>query len=141
MPAHRAFSHCRFYPFSQAVKAAPHVGRGRLCRQPDPLRTIQRPQTRQTNYASVSRAANNACKWLVSNPGSTIRLRPFAQSFLPCVELPFAQPMLPAKYRHVLPALPLIAYQPSPPCPFFCSVRSNLSRLLLPAPQSKMRFT
>jgi hypothetical protein len=72
----RAAIKAHAYPLSQAVKAAPHVSR--LCRQPDPhpLRTIQRPQTRQTNHASVSSAASNACKCLVSNPGSTTRLRP-----------------------------------------------------------------
>src|SRR5271156_2446256 len=66
----------RTHSLGQPIKPAAHIRR--FHRQPDArrLQAIQRAQTRQTHHGRLSSTANNARRWLASNPDSTTRLRP-----------------------------------------------------------------
>src|SRR6266481_9022591 len=70
-------SNDRSHTFRQAVESAAHVRR--FAGHPDPrsLRTIHRLQTWQPDHSAASTTTNNARTCSASNPGITIRLRPF----------------------------------------------------------------
>ncbi len=77
MAALRVLSNDRSHTFRQAVESAAHVRR--FAGHPDPrsLRTIHRLQTWQPDHSAASTTTNNARTCSASNPGITIRLRPF----------------------------------------------------------------
>src|SRR5260370_42432782 len=77
MAALRVLSNDRSHTFRQAIESAAHVCR--FAGHPDPrsLRTIHRLQTWQPDHSAASTTTNNARTCSASNPGLTIRLRPF----------------------------------------------------------------
>ena len=74
MTALRVLSNDRPHTFRQAIESAAHVRR--FAGHPDPrsLRTIHRLHARQSDHSAT---ASNARTCSASNPGLTIRLRPF----------------------------------------------------------------
>src|SRR5205809_7195185 len=77
MSALGVLSNDRSHTFRQAIESAAHVRR--FAGHPDPrsLRTIHRLQTWQPDHPAASTTASNARTCSASNPGLTIRLRPF----------------------------------------------------------------
>jgi hypothetical protein len=77
MTALGVLSNDRSHTFRQAIESAAHVRR--FAGHPDPcsLRTIHRLQTWQPDHSAASTTTNNARTCSASNPGLTIRLRPF----------------------------------------------------------------
>src|SRR6516165_4482790 len=77
MTALRVLSDDRAHTFRQAIESAAHVRR--FAGHPDPrsLRTIHRLQARQSDHSAASTTASNTRTCSASNPGLTIRLRPF----------------------------------------------------------------
>ena len=73
----RVLSNNCSHTFRQAIESAAHVRR--FAGHPDPrsLRTIHRLQTWQPDHSAASTTTNNARTCSASNPGLTIRLRPF----------------------------------------------------------------
>src|SRR5215472_1520147 len=73
----RVLPNDRSHTFRQPIKSAAHVRR--FAGHPDPrsLRAIHRLQTRQPHHPVASAKASNARTWSASNPGPTIKLRPF----------------------------------------------------------------
>src|SRR5215472_1637879 len=67
----------RSHSFRKSIKSAAHVRR--FASHPDPrsLCAIHRLQARQSDHSAASTTASNARTCLASNPGLTIRLRPF----------------------------------------------------------------
>src|SRR5258706_11110843 len=77
MAALRVLSNDRSHTFRQAIESAAHVRY--FAGHPDPrsLRTIHRLQACQPDHSAASTTTNNAHTCSASNPGLTIRLRPF----------------------------------------------------------------
>src|SRR5260370_12983978 len=77
MTALGVLSNDRSHTFRQAVESAAHFRR--FAGHPDPRsrRTIHRLQTWQPDHSAASTTTNNARTCSASNPGLTIRLRPF----------------------------------------------------------------
>src|SRR6266704_1738259 len=77
MAALGVLSNDRSHMFRQAIESAAHVRC--FAGHPDPrsLRTIHRLQTWQPDHSAPSTTTNNARTCSASNPGLTIRLRPF----------------------------------------------------------------
>src|SRR5436190_3236233 len=144
MSALGVLSNDRSHTFRQAIESAAHVRR--FAGHPDPrsLRTIHRLQTWQPDHPAASTTASNARTCSASNPGLTIRLRPFL-SRISTLESPgvlgtrpvtctsqelcrrvFLQPLLPhekvrpaqtvltTKHFHTLSATCVLGNQPSP---------------------------
>src|SRR5258707_4113772 len=77
MAALGVLSNDRSHTFRQAIESAAHVRY--FAGHPDPrsLRTIHRLQTWQPDHSAPPPPTNNARTCSASNPGLTIRLRPF----------------------------------------------------------------
>src|ERR1700678_3780862 len=73
----RVLSQDRSHPFRQAIESAAHVRCFASHPDPRPLRAIHRLQARQPDHPAASTTTNNARTCSASNPGLTIRLRPF----------------------------------------------------------------
>src|SRR5208282_3863968 len=77
MAALRVLSNDRSHTFRQPIESTAHIRR--FAGHPDPrsLCTIHRLQTGQPDHPAASTTASNARTCSTSNPGLTIRLRPF----------------------------------------------------------------
>src|SRR6266704_1117403 len=73
----RVLSNDRSHTFRQPIESTAPIHR--FAGHPDPrsLRTIHRLQTGQPDHSAASTTTNNARTCSASNPGLTIRLRPF----------------------------------------------------------------